>query len=78
MEAAKFLAEALKVEAESEGKAAQALKVKREYELEMSKLEVMEVLGKSGKIIISGKNGDKLINSLIVGDTLDNFGILEN
>jgi hypothetical protein len=67
----------LKVEAESEGKAAQALKVKREYELEMAKLEVLELLGKKGKIIISGKNGDKLINSLIVGDNLDNFGTLD-
>eukprot|EP00475_Leptophrys_vorax_P035463 TRINITY_DN58481_c0_g1_i1.p1 TRINITY_DN58481_c0_g1~~TRINITY_DN58481_c0_g1_i1.p1 ORF type:complete len:414 (+),score=124.05 TRINITY_DN58481_c0_g1_i1:92-1333(+) len=77
VEAAKFLAEALRIEAESEGRAAKSLKVKREYELEMAKLEVLELLAKKGKIIISGSNGDKLINSLISGDNLDHFGALD-
>lgn len=76
VEASKFLSDALKVEAESEGRAAKSLRVKREYELEMAKYEVLELLGKKGKIIISGENGDKLIGSLISGGNLNEFGVL--
>jgi len=70
MEVAKNLAAALVSEAEAEEKAASALKTKREYELEMAKMEVMQELAKNGNIIISGDVGDKLLNSILSDDIM--------
>lgn len=65
MEAAKSLAEALKAEAAAEALAADSLKVKREHELRMAKLEVLQAMAQHNKIVIGGSQGDKLINELL-------------
>jgi len=70
MEVAKNLANALISEADAEEKAAGAMKAKREYELEMAKLEVLQELARNGNIIISGDVGEKLINSMLSDDIL--------
>jgi len=63
---------ALKTEAAAEGSAASSLKTVREWELQMAKLEVSELMARKSKIVIAGKNGDRLIGSLmnkdIIGD----------
>merc|ERR1712244_203102 len=56
---------ALKTEAKAEGDAADSLKVIREHNLEMAKLEVQEAIAKKAKIVISGDQGDALINSIL-------------
>merc|ERR1712048_1225736 len=56
---------ALKTEAKAEGNAAASLKVIREHNLEMAKLEVQEAIAKKAKIVISGDQGDALINSIL-------------
>ena len=43
-EAAENLAEALRIEAQAEGDAAQSLKIVRDHQLEMAKLEVKGLL----------------------------------
>eukprot|EP00485_Elphidium_margaritaceum_P023908 CAMPEP_0202712330 /NCGR_PEP_ID=MMETSP1385-20130828/37948_1 /ASSEMBLY_ACC=CAM_ASM_000861 /TAXON_ID=933848 /ORGANISM="Elphidium margaritaceum" /LENGTH=422 /DNA_ID=CAMNT_0049372333 /DNA_START=54 /DNA_END=1322 /DNA_ORIENTATION=+ len=58
-------ATALKTEAKAEGDAAESLKVIREHNLEMAKLEVQESIAKRAKIVISGDQGDALINSIL-------------
>merc|ERR1719419_2145457 len=56
-------ADALRTEALSEGKAAASLKTVREWELQMAKLEVSELMARKSKIVISGGNGDRLLAS---------------
>jgi uncharacterized membrane protein YqiK len=56
---------ALKTEAKAEGDAAESLKVIREHNLEMAKLEVVEAISKRAKIVISGDQGDALIGSML-------------
>jgi len=56
-------AQALRTEAESEGKAASSLKTLREWELQMAKLEVSELMARKSKIVIAGDNGDRLLGS---------------
>merc|ERR1711933_445913 len=56
---------ALKTEAKAEGGAAASLKVIREHNLEMAKLEVQEAIAKKAKMVISGDQGDALINSIL-------------
>jgi len=70
MEVAKNLGAALVSEAEAEEKAAASLKIKREYELEMAKLEVLQELARTGNIIISGDVGEKLINTMLSDDIM--------
>jgi len=70
MEVSKNLASALVSEAEAEEKAASSLKIKREYELEMAKLEVLQELARTGNIIISGDVGEKLINTMLSDDIM--------
>jgi hypothetical protein len=53
------------LEAEAEGLAADKLKIKREYELKMAKLEVLQAMAQNNKIVISGEQGDKLLNELL-------------
>lgn len=64
-DAAENLAEALRIEAQAEGEAAQSLKIVRDHQLEMAKLEVLEALAENSSMVISGANGDRLINSLL-------------
>merc|ERR1719317_761626 len=56
---------ALKTEAKAEGDAAASLQVIREHNLEMAKLEVQEAIARRAKIVISGDQGDALINSIL-------------
>jgi len=58
-------ATALKTEAKAEGDAAASLQVIREHNLEMAKLEVQEAIARRAKIVISGDQGDALINSIL-------------
>lgn len=63
--AARLLANALIVEAQAEEGAASSLKVKREHELRMAKLEVLQAIAQNNKIVISGAQGDRLIGELM-------------
>jgi len=65
-------AQALRTEATAEGNAAASLKTVREWELQMAKLEVSEMMARKSKIVIAGENGDRLLgswmNQEILGD----------
>jgi len=63
---------ALKTEAKAEGDAASSLLVIREHNLEMAKLEVQEAICRKAKIVISGDQGDSLINSILDKELLVN------
>jgi len=65
-------ATALKTEAKAEGDAAASLQVIREHNLEMAKLEVQEAIAKRAKIVISGDQGESLINSILDKELLTN------
>jgi len=56
---------ALKTEAKAEGDAASSLQVIREHNLEMALMEVQEAIARKAKIVISGDQGDALINSIL-------------
>jgi len=58
-------AKALVTEASAEGEAAKQLKIVREWELQMAKLEVEEAMARRSKIVISGANGDRLLGSML-------------
>lgn len=66
-------AKALTTEAKAEGKAASQLKVVREWELTMAKLEVEEAMARRSKIVISGENGDRLLGSFLDKSILGNI-----
>merc|ERR1719320_1012449 len=72
VQVAKNKAEALRTEAVAEGNAAASLKTVREWELQMAKLEVSEMMARKSKIVIAGENGDRLLgswmNQEILGD----------
>eukprot|EP01083_Nonionella_stella_P074621 202481_1 len=72
IEVSKNRAIALKTEAKAEGDAAASLKVIREHNLEMAKLEVQEAIARGAKIVISGDQGDALINSILDKELLTN------
>jgi len=63
-------AEALRTEAVAEGHAAASLKTVREWELQMAKLEVSEMMARKSKIVIAGENGDRLLGSWMNKDIL--------
>jgi len=63
-------AEALRTEAVAEGQAAASLKTVREWELQMAKLEVSEMMARKSKIVIAGENGDRLLSSWMNKDIL--------
>jgi len=63
-------ANALLTEAKAEGQAADALKVIRDHNLQMAKMEVCEEIAKKAKMVISGDNGDKLIASILDKESL--------
>jgi len=75
VEVAKNNAEALRTEALAEGKAAASLKTVREWELQMAKLEVSEMMARKSKIVIAGENGDRLLNSWMHEDVLGKISI---
>merc|ERR1712204_52102 len=63
---------ALKTEAKAEGDAASSLQVIREHNLEMALMEVQEAIARRAKIVISGDQGDALINSILDKELLTN------
>eukprot|EP01084_Bolivina_argentea_P163799 284894_1 len=63
---------ALKTEAKAEGDAAESLQVIREHNLTMAKLEVQEAIARRAKIVISGDQGEALINSILDKELLTN------
>jgi len=63
-------AQALRTEASAEGEAAASLKTVREWELQMAKLEVSELIARKSKIVIAGDNGDRLLGSWMNEDIL--------
>jgi regulator of protease activity HflC (stomatin/prohibitin superfamily) len=63
--AAKAISDALATEASAEAAAAPALKVKREHDLRMAKMEVLQMMASNNKIVISGDAGDKLIEEMM-------------
>lgn len=65
--AAEMLARALTLEAEAEGLAAGGLKLKREHELRMAKMEVFQCMAEHNKIVISGEQGEKLLAEMNQG-----------
>jgi len=68
-------AEALRTEANAEGQAAASLKTVREWELEMAKLEVSELMARKSKIVISGENGDRLLGSWLPKSILGDISL---
>lgn len=70
MNAAKDLSQAIIAEAEAEAAAAESLRMKREHDLNMAKLEVLQVIAKTSKMVISGDNGDRLIESMLAPEIL--------
>jgi len=66
---------ALRTEAASEGRAAASLKTVREWELQMAKLEVSEMMARKSKIVIAGENGDRLLGSWMNEDILGEISL---
>jgi len=75
VEVAKNKADALRTEALAEGKAAGPLKTVREWELQMAKLEVSEMMARKSKIVIAGENGDRLLSSWMDKDILGKISL---
>lgn len=65
LQAAEAQRDAVIIDAQAEKAAAAKLKVMREHELRMAKMEVMQAMAANNKIVISGEQGDKLINELM-------------
>lgn len=65
VKASQDTAAALVVEAEAEAAAAASLKVRREHDLALAKMEVLQALAANSKMVISGDNGDRLINAML-------------
>jgi len=70
-------AQALRTEASAEGKAAISLKTVREWELQMAKLEVSELMARKSKIVIAGDNGDRLLGSWMNKEILGKISLSE-
>ncbi|MES1909105.1 MAG: hypothetical protein MHM6MM_001907 [Cercozoa sp. M6MM] len=65
VKAAEDRARALRTEADAEKLGSQSLRAIREHKLAMARAEVLEILSRSQRIVISGDQGDKLINSIL-------------
>jgi len=65
--ATKCIYDAILQEGQAEGKNAENLKAKRNYELDMAEVEVLEDLARKGKMIIAGKAGNELLKAATVG-----------
>jgi len=71
-DAAKAEGEAVILDARAEEAAAASLKIMREHELRMAKMEVLQAMASNNKIVISGEQGDKLINELMDNSIMGN------
>lgn len=67
---AKNQAAALLARAEAESKAAASLKMKREHDLRMAKLEVLQIMGMNANITVSGTQGDRVLDAILSDDVL--------
>lgn len=67
--AAKNAAEGMIAKAEAEAGAVQKLAVKRKFELEFRRLEVMREIAASGRKVFTGKAADELMNQLVEAST---------
>jgi hypothetical protein len=65
MRAAKDLADALAAEAEAEARAAESLRVRREHDLRLAKLEVLQAIAEQSKLVVGGETGERLIAALL-------------
>lgn len=72
-DAAEMISNALMLEAKAEQDAASSLKIKREHELRMAKLEVLQLMAQNNKIVISGDQGDKLIGEMLDKSIMGNI-----
>lgn len=60
-------ATALLVEAEAEARAAEEMRDRRSFELQSAAITALKSLASSSRIVISGREGDRLISSLTTG-----------
>jgi hypothetical protein len=67
---AKNQAAALLARAEAEAKAASSLQMKREHDLRMAKLEVLQIMGQNANITVSGAQGDRVLDAILSNDVL--------
>lgn len=65
LDSAENISKALIIEADAEEKAQNQLKEKRAFDLNMERLKALESIAKNGKIVISGQNGDSLIQNVV-------------
>jgi len=65
LEAVRSQVEALKTEADAEEKASVPLKLTREHELRMAKMEVLQSIAANSSIVIGGEAGDRLISTML-------------
>lgn len=63
--AARNQADGMIATAEAEAAAAEKLKVKRKYELEWKRLQVMEDIAGTGRRVITGKSADAMLGQLV-------------
>lgn len=64
-------AEALRIEANAEETAASMLKEKRAYDLALHRLSVYRQITASGKMVIAGDTGDKILQAITTGAPLE-------
>ena len=53
------------LKAEAEAKAVENLKVKREYELEWKRLEIMERIASDGRKVLTGPTADSMLEEVV-------------
>jgi hypothetical protein len=75
--AAEAQRDALIIDAHAEAKASSSLRVMREHELRMAKMEVLQSMAANNKIVISGEQGDRLINELMDSSILGTMTLAE-
>jgi len=68
LRAAENNAKALEASAEGENKSTAGLEVKRKYELEWQRLEIMEKLAATGRRFISGNTGATIMKDMVPGE----------
>jgi len=72
------IVKALKAEADMEGKAAPMMKLKREYDLRMAKLEVLANIAANNRIVLCGEDGDNLLKEMVTDDILGDITVANN
>ena len=67
LKAAQNHSQALIAEAEAENNSTSGLEVKRKYELEWQRLQILEVLAKEGRRFVTGEAGKQLLKDMVPG-----------